>query len=191
MAGAARVWDDTLGGDTLGADPPGAAGAPPPAPRVHVAVSHACGDAAAAFWMDAEEGAPAARVALGAAPAGAAGVRWRLRCSGAVRPAAHPAPGGAPPLVPRLLRRLPPTGVVRVTLEGGGGRTAAAALDLRHPERLTPALWLTVGDVARDGFAVQLRVATTPGDAHALDGRTGCAAAYRPTGAGALTLLAG
>ena len=139
--------------------------------------------------MQADPSAPPADVALRDASASSAasspsdaptvtGRRWRL----------------LPPSAPR---RVPPAARLRCSLGA-----AEAVIDLSAPLAIpgaapvsdadwaaaAPVLWVTLGSLARDGFALQLRLARveSPGLA-GVDGATGAAMLYRMAG-GALTL---
>ena len=120
---------------------------------------------------------PPAPVALTSASGAAVrGTRWRL----------------LPPAAPR---RVPPAARLRCSL---GAAEAALELPPLHAsagaeeawEAAPPVVWATLGALARDGFALQLRLARVDAPrAGAVDGDTGRLMLYRLAG-GALTLRA-
>jgi hypothetical protein len=152
---------------------------PPPSVQLEFACRH--GDAwvhACSVTLLPDVAAPATAVSLcDGAGAAVKGHRWRL-------------------LPPHAPRRLPPRARVRCQLG-----VVDALLDLPAPAaargaaadeawRAAPhVLWVTLGSLARDGFAVQLRLARVdaPGAA-GIDGNTGALTLYRAAG-GAVTLL--
>jgi hypothetical protein len=185
---AAALWDAALvlpdAADTQAArqgDAVDDAPVPPPSVQLEFACrhadawTHAC---AVTLLPDATQPATAVSLCDGAGAA-VVGHRWRLM----------------PPHAPR---RLPPRARVRCQLGA-----ADALLDLPAPAaargaeaaeeawRAAPqVVWVTLGSLARDGFAVQLRLARveSPGAA-GIDGHAGALMLYRPAG-GAVTLRA-
>jgi hypothetical protein len=113
-----------------------------------------------------------------ASGAALAGHRWRL-------------------LPPPAARRMPPNarvhcqlGIVDALLELPSPAARGADADAEAWRAAPGVVWVTLGSLARDGFALQLRLARVASPAAtALDGLTGALMLYRLAG-GALTLRA-
>lgn len=174
------AWDETLlPPASAPAQTPAAHDAPPPPLRVAFSRRDGSG------WAPAFDLLLHADTAKGpepvAGPAGSAlrGRRWRL----------------LPPATPR---RVPP-GALVTAFHGGAAAdvllatlpaplASSAGVALRDWEAAPPVAWVTLGSLAREGFALQLRLGrvTKVEDAVA-DAESGCVMLYRVAG-GALTL---
>ena len=186
-AAAAALWEEALvmpspDDDTsaTSASPAQAQPGLPAAVRVFVQRRDGVGGLAPAWEavLSADATTPPADVAL-TAPSGAAvrGARWKLL------------PPAAPRRVPPAARLRCSLGPVEAALElppltADGGDAAAEAAWNAAPA----VVWATLGALARDGFALQLRLARVEAPrAAAVDGESGRLMLYRLAG-GALTL---
>jgi hypothetical protein len=196
-AAQAELWDsEGLFEERSKADDDSAA---PHALPVHILVRPACQGAADAAWsfaMHLDSSAVAEEVTLPSKPDAsqpsdaARGLRWRL-------------------LPPAPARRLPPDGVLVASLQGAAGDVKSLSGRLQLPtlrcglapagaaaggageaeeawKAAPPFVWVTLGSLRGDGWALQLRCARVRRPEEAATDAQGRLLLYRPAG-GALT----